>query len=125
MGDHLRFGEGKLGKHGLRVARRSRDAPELPIGTAPYASGAAKETDWAAVPNRTGRLREVYWARRAESKSGRNGRLDRSAIVRRTKRAGHRLARPECTAYAIPIIAPTTTPSIAKRVRDTSTRMGL
>ena len=38
-----------------------------------YASEAAKEADWAAVPDRdrTGRLREVYWASRAESEFGR------------------------------------------------------
>ena len=34
-----------------------------------YAKEAAEEQEWAAVParDRTGRLREVYWARRAES----------------------------------------------------------
>ena len=63
-----------------------------------YASEAAKERDWEAVPDRdrTGRLREVYWARRAESKSGRNRsvnatlnwRLDRSAIGRRGDEPG-------------------------------------
>ena len=55
-----------------------------------YASEAAKERD------RTGRLREVYWARRAESKSGRNWpvnatlnwRLDRRAIGRRGDEPG-------------------------------------
>lgn len=38
-----------------------------------YASEAAEEQDWAAAPERarTGRLREVYWARRADLKSGR------------------------------------------------------
>ena len=38
-----------------------------------YAKEATEEREWAAVPDRdrTGRLREVYWARRAESKSGR------------------------------------------------------
>ena len=38
-----------------------------------YAKEAAEERDWAAIPDRdrTGRLREVYWARRADSKSGR------------------------------------------------------
>ncbi len=52
-----------------------------------YASEAAKERDWAAVPgrHRTGRLREVYWARRAESKSGRT---DRAAIGRRSDDPG-------------------------------------
>lgn len=38
-----------------------------------YAKEAAEERDWAAIPDRdrTGRLREVYWAGRADSKSGR------------------------------------------------------
>lgn len=38
-----------------------------------YASEAATERDWAAIPDRdrTGRLREVYWANRAGSDSGR------------------------------------------------------
>ena len=38
-----------------------------------YASEAAKERDWAAIParDRTGRLREVYWIRRADSNSER------------------------------------------------------
>ena len=38
-----------------------------------YTSEAAEAQDWVAVPDRdrTGRLREVYWARRAELKSGR------------------------------------------------------
>ena len=63
-----------------------------------YASEAAKERDWAALPDRdrTGRLREVYWARRAESKSGRkwsvnatlNWRPDRTAIGRRSDEPG-------------------------------------
>ena len=38
-----------------------------------YAKEAAEEREWAAIPDRdrTGRLREVYWACRAELKSGR------------------------------------------------------
>ncbi len=38
-----------------------------------YASEATRERDWAAIPDRdrTGRLREVYWANRAGSDSGR------------------------------------------------------
>ena len=57
-----------------------------------YASEAGKERDWAAIPDRdrTGRLREVYWANRAGSDSGRKQfvkvnlalRLDRSMIGR-------------------------------------------
>ena len=66
-----------------------------------YASEAAKEADWAAVPDRdrTGRLREVYWASRAESESGRKDRkrlvnatlnwwADRTAIGRRSDEPG-------------------------------------
>ena len=63
-----------------------------------YASKAAEERDWEAAPDRdrTGRLREVYWARRAESKFGRkadvNGTLDwwpdRTAIGRRGDEPG-------------------------------------
>ena len=63
-----------------------------------YACEAAEERDWAAVPDRdrTGRLREVYWARRAESKSGRkpfvNATLnwwpDRTGIGRRSDDPG-------------------------------------
>ena len=58
-----------------------------------YAKEAAGEREWAAIPDRdrTGRLREVYWARRAELKSGRksfvgvnlNWRADRTEIGRR------------------------------------------
>ena len=58
-----------------------------------YAKEASGEREWAAIPdrNRTGRLREVYWARRAELKSGRksfmgadlNWRPDRTEIGRR------------------------------------------
>ena len=56
-----------------------------------YAKEATEEREWAAVPDRdrTGRLREVYWARRAESKSGRKAfgmklkwKADRSEIGR-------------------------------------------
>ena len=38
-----------------------------------YAKEAAEERDWASIPDRdrAGRLREVYWARRADSRSGR------------------------------------------------------
>ena len=63
-----------------------------------YASEAAKERGWAAMSDRdrTGRLREVYWARRAESKLGRkrfvdatlNWRPDRAAIGRRSDEPG-------------------------------------
>ena len=63
-----------------------------------YASEAAEERDWAAAPDRDrpGRLREVYWARRAESKSGRkwsvnatlNWRPDRTAMGRRSDEPG-------------------------------------
>ncbi len=63
-----------------------------------YAKEAADERDWAAVPDRkrTGRLREVYWARHAESKLGRkafvnlslNWRADRTAIGRRSDEPG-------------------------------------
>ena len=37
-----------------------------------YAKKATEEQEWASIPNRdrTGRLREVYWARHAESKIG-------------------------------------------------------
>ena len=58
-----------------------------------YAKEAAEEREWAEIPDRdrTGRLREVYWARRAESKSRRksfvsinlNWRADRTDIDRR------------------------------------------
>ena len=58
-----------------------------------YAKQAAEEREWAAIPDRDrcGRLREVYWARRAESKTGRksfvrvnlNWRADRTEIGRR------------------------------------------
>ena len=57
-----------------------------------YAKEATEEREWEAIPDRdrTGRLREVYWARRAESKSGRkafvsvklNWNADRSEIGR-------------------------------------------
>ena len=58
-----------------------------------YAKEATEEREWEAIPDRdrTGRLREVYWARRAESKSGRKAfvrvklkwKADRSEIGRR------------------------------------------
>ena len=58
-----------------------------------YAKEAAGEREWEAIPDRdrTGRLREVYWARRVEMKSGRksfvgmnlNWRADRTEIGRR------------------------------------------
>ena len=58
-----------------------------------YAKEAAEEREWAVIPDRdrTGRLREVYWARRAELKSGRKSfasvnlkcRADRTEIGRR------------------------------------------
>ena len=63
-----------------------------------YAREAAEEREWAAIPDRdrTGRLREVYWARRAESKLGRksfvsvelNWRPDRGDIDRRRDEPG-------------------------------------
>ena len=62
-----------------------------------YASEAAKERNWEAVPNRdrTGRLREVYWAQRAESKLVRGSeivtqhcQLDRTEIGRRSDKPG-------------------------------------
>ena len=63
-----------------------------------YAKEAAGEREWAAIPDRdrTGRLREVYWARRAESKTGRksfvsmnlNWRADRTEIGRRRDEPG-------------------------------------
>ena len=58
-----------------------------------YAKEAAGEREWAEIPgrDRPGRLREVYWARRAELKSGRksfvsmnlNWRPDRTEMGRR------------------------------------------
>ena len=63
-----------------------------------YAKEAVGERDWAAVPDRdrTGRLREVFWARRAESKISPRSfvrftmlwRPDRSAIGRRSDEPG-------------------------------------
>ena len=63
-----------------------------------YAREAAEEREWAAIPDRdrTGRLREVYWARRAVSKSGRksfvsmnlNWWADRTEIGRRRDEPG-------------------------------------
>ena len=61
-----------------------------------YAKEAAGEREWAAIPDRdrTGRLREMYWARRAESKSGRksfmnlNWRAERTEIGRRRDEPG-------------------------------------
>ena len=55
-----------------------------------YAKEAAEEREWAAIPDRDkiGRLREVYWAHRAESELGRkafvrmNWKADRSEIGR-------------------------------------------
>lgn len=57
-----------------------------------YAKEATEEREWEAIPDRDrmGRLREVYWARRAESKLGRkafvsmklNWKADRSEIGR-------------------------------------------
>ena len=58
-----------------------------------YANEAIKEKEWATIPDpdKAGRLREVYWARCAESKLGRqafigmrlNWRPDRTEIGRR------------------------------------------
>ena len=69
-----------------------------------YAREAAGEREWAAIPDRdrTGRLREVYWARRAESKSGRKSfvsmtlywRPDRTEIGRRGDDPGGRVHLP-------------------------------
>ena len=63
-----------------------------------YAREAAEEREWAVIPDRdrTGRLREVYWARRAVSKSGRksfvsmnlNWWADRTEIGRRRDEPG-------------------------------------
>ena len=63
-----------------------------------YAKQAAEEREWAAIPDRdkSGRLREVYWARRAESKTGRksfvsvnlNWRADRTQIGRKSDDPG-------------------------------------
>ena len=63
-----------------------------------YAKEASEEREWAAIPDRDrpGRLREVYWARRAESKSGPkrflgmnlNWRPDRTEIGRRRDEPG-------------------------------------
>ena len=63
-----------------------------------YAREAAEQREWAAIPDRdrTGRLREVYWACRAESKSGRKQflslklkwRVDRTQIGRRRDEPG-------------------------------------
>ena len=65
-----------------------------------YASEAAKEPEWATIPGRlrTKRLREVYWARRAEPKPGGKRfvgmglqlRTDRSEIGRRSDEPGDR-----------------------------------
>ena len=42
-----------------------------------YTKEAAEDQEWATIPDRDrpGRLREVYWARRAESTSGRQALL--------------------------------------------------
>ena len=58
-----------------------------------YTGQAAEEREWASIPDRDriGRLREVYWARRAELKVGRksfvrvnlNWQVDRTEIGRR------------------------------------------
>ena len=63
-----------------------------------YAKQALNEQEWARIPcrDRTGRLREVYWARRAEGKFGRRSflemnlywRLDRSKMGRRPDHPG-------------------------------------
>ena len=63
-----------------------------------YVSAATQERDWATVPDRDrpGRLREVYWARCGESKSGRmtavndtlNWRPERTALGRRADGPG-------------------------------------
>ena len=63
-----------------------------------YAKEAAEEREWAGIPDRdkTGRLREVYWTRLADSKTGRkpfvsmqlNWRADRTEIGRRRNDPG-------------------------------------
>ena len=63
-----------------------------------YAREAAKELEWVAIPDRdrTGRLREVYWARRVESKLRRKSfvsmhlswRADRGEMGRRANDPG-------------------------------------
>ena len=63
-----------------------------------YAKEASGEREWAAIPDRdrTGRLREVYWARRADLKTGRKSfvsmnlkwRADRTEIGRRWDEPG-------------------------------------
>ena len=63
-----------------------------------YAKEATEEREWAGIPDRdkTGRLREVYWARRADSKTSRkpfvsmmlNWRADRTEIGRRRNDPG-------------------------------------
>ena len=53
-----------------------------------YAKEAAEEREWAAIPDRDrpGRLREVYWARRAESESGRQAFLSMKLYWRPNRR---------------------------------------
>ena len=67
-----------------------------------YAKQAANEPEWAEIPDaaRPGRLREVYWARRAESKRGSEPFLDmaftwwpdRARIGRRPDQPGDRFS---------------------------------
>ena len=91
---------GKTGstERGLKAERgnpRDRSVTGLSVL---YAREAAEEREWAAIPDRdrTGRLREVYWARSAESKLGRksfvsvklNWRPDRGDIGRRRDEPG-------------------------------------
>ncbi len=74
-----------------------------------YASQAAEEPEWTAMPDRAkvGRLREVYWARRAESKlrerrfgMGLHWRLDRHGIGRRSDEPGDGFV------YLVDMVAP-------------------
>ena len=53
-----------------------------------YAREATEERDWDEIPDRdrTGRLREVYWARRADSKSGRKP-IVNMKLIRRPDRS--------------------------------------
>ncbi len=63
-----------------------------------YAREAVDESEWATIPDRdkTGRLREIYWARRADLKTGRKSflnmqlywRADRTVIGRRGDEPG-------------------------------------
>ena len=99
-------GEHRLGVHAaddLSIAIRYTGRPgcneRLMTGLSVlYAKEAANEKEWATIPDgdKAGRLREVYWARCAESKLGRqafirmrlNWRPDRTEIGRRRDAPG-------------------------------------